>query len=200
VVIRSYRSVFNLERRIYRIDRVRLNPSGIPIRGIVYLLGLIALALFAARLPLIGLVAHVLPVYVRDLALPALIAALLTLVRIEGRPFHLAIRPMLRCVGGSSRIVGFRARARTSKRMPEVWRPDPILMVPDGSDMRMRRLRYRGPGALLVAVPYRRRVRRGPLVSLGFRSQLLLRELPGAPRPSRGEVIVLGEAGRLSVE
>jgi hypothetical protein len=33
--IRSYRAVFDLERRIYRIDRLRLNPSGVPVRGVI---------------------------------------------------------------------------------------------------------------------------------------------------------------------
>jgi hypothetical protein len=31
--IRSFRRVFDLERRIYRVDRLRLNPGGIPVRG-----------------------------------------------------------------------------------------------------------------------------------------------------------------------
>ena len=36
--IRSYRRVFDLERRIYRVDRLRLNPGGVPVRGVVYFL------------------------------------------------------------------------------------------------------------------------------------------------------------------
>ena len=32
-------SVFALERRIYRIDTLRLNPSGVPLRGIGYARG-----------------------------------------------------------------------------------------------------------------------------------------------------------------
>ena len=34
IEIRSYRRVFDLERRIYSIDRVRLNPGGVPVRGV----------------------------------------------------------------------------------------------------------------------------------------------------------------------
>ena len=56
--IRSYRRVFDLERRIYRIDRMRLNPGGVPVRGIVYFLVLLCGALMAARLPLIGVAAE----------------------------------------------------------------------------------------------------------------------------------------------
>ena len=40
--VRSYRRVFDLERRIYSIDRMRLNPSGVPLRGVVYFLVLAA--------------------------------------------------------------------------------------------------------------------------------------------------------------
>ena len=43
--IRSYRRVFDLERRIYRIDRLRLNPGGVPVRGVVYFLVAIVMAL-----------------------------------------------------------------------------------------------------------------------------------------------------------
>ena len=35
IEVRSYRTVFDLERRLYRIDRLRLNPGGVPVRGIV---------------------------------------------------------------------------------------------------------------------------------------------------------------------
>ncbi len=72
-------------------------------------------------------------------------------------------------------------------------------MIPDGSDHRMRRLLYRGPGALLIAVAHERRLRRGPLVTLGLRPQLVLRELDGVERPARGEVVVLDRLARLSV-
>ncbi len=198
--IRSYRRVFDLERRIYRVDRVRLNPGGVPVRGIVYVVALLVPALISTRLPLIGTVATALPLYVRDLALPALLGAMLAMVRVEGRPFHLAIRAVLRCAAGPTRIVGLSRSERAPRRGgPRIWRPEPLLMIPDGSDARLRRLRYRGPGAVLVKVAHERRVRRGPLVALGLRPRLALRGLPAAARPERGEVIVLGPAGRMAV-
>jgi hypothetical protein len=200
MLIRSYRRVFDLERRIYRVDRIRLNPGGVPVRGIIYFIALLLLALLCTRLPLVGLIAGVLPIYVRYLALPALLGALLAVVRIEGRPFHLAIRAMLRCSVGSITVVGLRRSQRAPARSScAVWRPRPLLMIPDGSDARVRRLRYRGPGAVLVTVAHERHVGRGPLVALGLRPQLALRSLPAAERPSRGEVIVLSRRGRLTV-
>ncbi len=199
MVIRSYRRVFDLERRIYRIEGLRLNPGGIPVRGIAYLMTLLFLALALERLTPISFLAHVLPWYVRDLALPGMFSVALAVVRIEGRPFHLAARAVLGCSLGPRRIAGLGGGRRSARSTSAVWRPGPLLMVPDGSDHRMRRLAYRGPGALLVAVAHERRLRRGPLATLGLRPQLVLRELHGVERPARGEVVVLDRTARLSV-
>jgi hypothetical protein len=198
--VRSYRRVFDLERRIYRIDRVRLNPGGIPVRGIVYFLVLLLGALAEARLPVVGVAANAAPWYVRDVAAPAALAALLTIVRVEGRPFHLAARALLRLWLTPRRTAGLGGGREVSSRVPDCrWRPEPILMLPDGSDGGARRLRYTGPGALLVSVAHEREVARGPLVWLGLRSHLLLRGTRSAPLPARGEVVVLGRATRLCV-
>jgi hypothetical protein len=200
--IRSYRHVFDLERRIYRIDRIRLNPGGLPVRGIVYFLVLLGGAVAAARLPLIGIAARAAPWYARDVALPALVAALLTLVRLEGRPFHLAVRALLRFHCGPRKIAGLETgagRARRGRRPGERWHPASLLMLPDGSEGGTRRLRYTGPGALLVAVAHERRDARGPLVWLGLRPHLSVNPILGASAPAVAEVVVLGRAIRLRV-
>ncbi|HWX45610.1 MAG TPA: hypothetical protein VNY52_09850 [Solirubrobacteraceae bacterium] len=142
--IRSYRAVFDLERRIYRIDRLRLNPGGIPLRGVVYCLAILAALALAGALPLLGSAVRALPWYLRDLALPAGSAAVLTMIRVEGRPFHLAAAALLRHTLGPRHLAGLRfARVRG-------WRPDDLLVLPDGSDPHLRRLRYIGPGAVRV--------------------------------------------------
>ena len=74
--VRSYRRVFDLERRIYRVDRLRLNPSGVPLRGIVYFLALGVATSLTARLPGAGAIVGALPWYVRDLALPGVLPVL----------------------------------------------------------------------------------------------------------------------------
>ena len=199
MVIRSYRRVFDLERRIYRIDRLRLNPGGVPLRGIVYFMALLLLALALERVVPISLVARVVPWYVRDLALPGMCSAVLAVLRIEGRPFHLAAQAVLACGLGPRRIVGLGRGSRSTDRAWAIWRPQMLLMIPDGSDHRMRRLTYRGPGALLISVAHERRLRRGPLAMLGLRSQLALRELHGVERPARGEVVVLDRNAQLRV-
>jgi hypothetical protein len=144
--IRSYRAVFDLERRIYRIDRLRLNPGGIPLRGVVYCLALLAGLALLGALPLAGTVLRALPWYLRDLVLPAGGAALLTMIRVEGRPFHLAAAALARHALGPRHLAGLRPCAPPGS----VWRPEELLMLPDGSDPRPRRLRYTGPGAVRV--------------------------------------------------
>src|ERR1022692_4397913 len=108
--IRSYRAVFDLERRIYRVDRLRLNPGGVPVRGIVYFLALLTVMLLAAALPLIGVLLKTLPGYLREVALPGATASLLTLIKVEGRPFHLAGFALLRYAVGPRELSGLRPR------------------------------------------------------------------------------------------
>ncbi len=156
IEIRSYRAVFDLERRIYRVDRLRLNPGGVPVRGVVYCLAILACLALAGTLPLMGAAVRALPWYVRDLLLPAGLAALLTLIRVEGRPFHLAAAALLRHLLGPHQLAGLLPAGGSLGASPDrlgtapgqVWRPEELLMLPDGSDTSPRRLRYSGPGAV----------------------------------------------------
>jgi len=198
--IRSYRRVFDLERRLYRIDRLRLNPAGVPVRGIVYFLALVAAGVIAGSLPLAGAVEQALPWYLRYLALPGASATLLSVIRIEGRPFHLAARAL------ASYRLGPRwlADLRPCKPPGERWHPAEIVLLPDGSDGRLRCLRYTGPGAVVVAVEHERAGRRVSFGSDAFarlarRPHLTLTALPHARRLERGHVIALQPGSRLSV-
>jgi hypothetical protein len=197
VEIRSYRAVFDLERRIYRVDRLRLNPGGVPVRGVAYCLALLAALALAGALPLLGVVVKALPWYLRDLLLPVGSAALLTMIRVEGRPFHLAAAALARHALGPRQLAGL----RPSAPLAQVWRPGELLMLPDGSDPRLRRLRYTGPGAVLVRVAHERAVGRAPgaLGRLAARPQLSLHELPGQCKSDGGQVIALERGARLLV-
>jgi len=201
IEIRSYRSVFDLERRIYRIDRLRLNPGGVPVRGAVYFIVLLAVALLAGTVPLVGAGVRVLPWYLRELALPVGLAALLTVIRVEGRPFHLAARALVRYASGPRQLVGLRARGRGARSAPgRCWRPPELLLLPDGSDARLRRLRYTGPGAVLVAVAHERAAYgAGLLGRVGGGARVGLRELPGRRALRSGQVIALAPGARLDV-
>jgi hypothetical protein len=195
--IRSFRRVFDLERRIYRVDRLRLNPSGVPVRGVAYMLVLLAVSLAAARVPLAGPAVRKLPWFVRYLVLPGATATLLGVVRIEGRPFHLAAwsltRLRLQRRGPNGMCVTAPGTEHSSR-----WLPPPILMLPDGCDA-TGRLRYTGPGALLVTIAHERRSAGGIGVRSGLRAHVSLRLDPAGPRPKKGTVIVLDRAARLSV-
>lgn len=172
--IRSYRKVFDLERRVYSVDRLRLNPAGVPVRGVVYFLAMVAVALAAASVPGASAAVRALPWYARDLVLPALAATAMGAIRIDGRNFHHAASSLLRFGCGRRTLVGGCTPAGCRR-----WHPTDVLVLPDGSDHRLRSLRYTGPGAVLVAVPH---VRSGRAVERGSRAWA---------RRGRGEVVAL---------
>jgi hypothetical protein len=200
IEIRSYRRVFDLERRIYSIDRVRLNPGGVPVRGVMYFLALLALALVVADLPLIGTLARQAPWYVRAIALPGAGATVLSLIRLEGRTFHIAALALARYRLGPRSLAGMQRCTRTGG----VWQPGELLVLPDGSDGRLRRLRYTGPGAVLVAIEHERGGRVVERAAAGTAGRGLGAALRIRPRREgrpleRGQVIALAPGARLRV-
>lgn len=196
IEIRSYRRVLDLERRLYSIDSLRLNPAGVPVRGIVYLLALIACALVAAKLPLIGSLARELPWYLCDLALPVALASVLSVLRVDGRTFHITARSLVLYWLGPRRLMCL----RRSTPVGGVWCPDPVLFLPDGSDVHMRHLRYRGPGAVHLRCEHEL-VSRGRDGSRCWRRGALLLRVTGSGSPlTEGKVVVLARGGSLRVE
>lgn len=176
--VRSFRSVFALERRIYRIDTLRLNPGGIPLRGIGYAAALVLTALVAGVVPPTAWLDPVIPWYVRDVGLPLAAAMLLGASRIDGRPFHLAALAFVRHKLGCRRLAGLAPLHLREAR----WIPPAVLCIPDGSDGRFRSLRYHGPGAVLVQHAHLRAEWRAPC-----RAHVTLHPLPG----TRGAPTVL---------
>jgi hypothetical protein len=141
-----------------------------------------------------------LPWYLRDIALPGAGATVLSAIRLEGRTFHLAAQALLRYWTGPRRLVGMRRCGGAG----ELWRPQEIVMLPDGSDSRMRRLRYTGPGAVLVAVEHERRGRareRGisATARTGLRPVLTLRQPADIRALDEAQVISLAPRARLLV-
>ncbi len=200
IEIRSYRRVFDLERRIYSVDRLRLNPGGVPVRGVVYFLAMLAVGVIAVSLPLAGALARALPWYLRDIALPGAAATVFSSIKLEGRTFHLAAQALVRHRIGPRRLAGVRRCTAVGAR----WRPQEILILPDGSDGRLRHLLYTGPGAVLVSIEHERRgraIERGSSATArpGPGSALTLRQQPGARALERGRVISLPSGSRLRV-
>lgn len=118
IEIRSYRQVFALERRLYRIEGLRLNPAGVPLRGIGCFLALACGVLLLGRVPLVGDALTVVPWYLREAAAPALGAFLLTTVRVEGRPLHVAAVALIRWRLGARELSGLHATSR-ARRWPK---------------------------------------------------------------------------------
>jgi hypothetical protein len=152
VEVRSFHAVFDLERRIYRVDRLRLNPAGVPVRGVLYFAGLSVLLAIAARVPVAGWPLGRLPWFIRYLAAPGALAALLAMLRVDGRPFHRSIGPLMR-LGTGPRTV---SRFSPCHPVGAIWKPPGLVFIPDGSDPQIRDFRYRGPGAALVLCEHER--------------------------------------------
>jgi len=197
IEIRSFRSVFDVERRIYRVDSVRLNPAGVPLRGVGYFVLLALAALSLAALPLLGPLARVLPWYLCDLALPAGGAALLTVVRVDARPFHTAAWALARYLVGPSRIQGGDPSA---PMLPARWRPREIVVLADGSQSKLRRVLCVGPAEVRVLVAHERvQWRNGSVRKLLRRERIAVRELSGRRPARRMQGIELPAGARLRV-
>lgn len=197
IEVRSYRRVFDLERRIYSVDRLRLNPGGLPVRGVVYFVLLLVGALVMSDLPLIGLPLHAMPWPFRDLLGPGALAAVLSLIRVDGRTFHFAAGALLRFIFQPRSLDGLKGGSTIGTR----WQPPALTMLPDGSDARLRRLRYEGPGTVLIMVEHRlngARERSRRLPAAGRRSVLLSARAESTALPS-GKVLALERDSALSV-
>ena len=190
LVVRSYRPVFELERRLYRIDRIRLSPGGVPVRGIAYLLGLVALSALLAAVPLSGWAVRWVPWYVRLLALPGAGAFVLGLARVDGRPCHLALISLAALATGPRQAAAF---ARLEPAAPT----EELCVLVDGSEPRLRRAHYRGPGAVMITAPH---VRVEPPGRAIARARMSVLPAPEHARArERASVIVVPEGAVLEI-
>jgi hypothetical protein len=195
--IRSYRRVFDLERRIYRIDQVRLNPGGVPVRGIVYALVAIAATVICSRLPVIGMLLEPVPWFLRDLVVPAAVGSLLAVLRIDGRSFDRSLHALSRCALGPRRVS---VRACGARDVASRWHPPALLMLPNGSEHRLRRLRFDGPGAAHVITRHRCEAQRARLPKrLRSGARVALVAPTRVEEGARGSVIILDRGARLRV-
>src|SRR4051794_3196464 len=152
--VRSFRDVFALERRIYRVDRLRLNPTGVPVRGVAYAAVLLVAVQLADGLPILGGLLGLVPWPLRDLVVPLALAAVLTVLRIDGRPAHDALVVLARFAFGPRHV----SRFERCQPIGVAWRPGLLVVIPDGSQARLRAVVYRGPGRVLIDAPHAKRV------------------------------------------
>jgi hypothetical protein len=200
VEVRSYGRVFDLERRLYRVDRLRLNPSGVPLRGVAYLLVLLLASLVLAGMPVLGTALRLLPWYLRDGLMPAALATLFASMRVEGRTFHLAVLAFARL---DSRPLG---RGRHGRRGGERWHPGELFLIPDGSDARQRAFLYTGPGSVRLAVAHQCSALDTGLARARVQATVrrrrvaaIVKQVPGPPL-SRRRAVLLAPGTRLLVE
>jgi hypothetical protein len=159
VVIRSYRRVFDVDRRIYRVDRWTLPvPGGIPLRGLGYFLGTLLAVIVCGRLPGLGDALGELTPPLRYVVLPVLVAMFGCQVAPDGRAAHrfawdwlcLRVRARRRCGGRPVALEG----------EPVRW--DGTLGVRfDGDGAELHRGRVSGPARVRFAVPVRLAYARG---------------------------------------
>jgi len=159
LVIRSFRSVFELERRIHKIDRYRIPlPYGLPLRSLGFGVGCLLLVLVLDRLPVVGTALRTLPPPLRFVLLPVFAAYALGRLRIDGRPVHAAAGSVVRHRLRSRRVAAFRSARVGRARLADV------VMAPDERQWRYRHGRVEGPAELLLRYPAQARQRGGKLV------------------------------------
>jgi hypothetical protein len=152
LAIRSFRVVFALERRLFKVDRFRLPLAyGVPVRGIVYAAGVLLAVVLAGRLPLLGALVGLIPPPFRYVALPVALAALMVRVRVDGLPAHHAVRLWV-----AHRVLPRRTLGFAADRTPPVLRiGEPVVLVPDGREPALRAGVLHGAGRVALRVPVR---------------------------------------------
>src|SRR3954447_4871848 len=89
MVIRSYRRVFEVDRRIYRVDRWALPvPGGVPLRAVGYFAAAVLAVVVAGALPALGELVTALSPPLRFVVVPLAVAVLGTQAAPDGRAAH----------------------------------------------------------------------------------------------------------------
>jgi TcpE family len=153
LVIRSYRRVFEVDRRIYRVDRWALPvPGGVPLRGLGYFIATLLFVVLGGRVPGLAPLLGLLSAPLRYVVLPLAVAVLGTQVAPDGRSAHrfawdwlrLRMRARRRCAG----------RVVTLEGEPVNW-DGALATCWDEHGTSLRRAQVRGPARVTFAVPVR---------------------------------------------
>lgn len=121
IAIRSFRSVFRLQRRLHRLGNWRVPlPYGLPLAGLGYGLAILLLMLAAARAPVLGAVLGLAPAPLRYALAPILGAAVLLRWRPDGRAPHRALGALLAHRLAPGRIAAFRAAPLRPARLADL--------------------------------------------------------------------------------
>jgi hypothetical protein len=152
-VIRSYRRVFEVDRRIYRVDRWTLPvPGGVPLRGLGYFVATVLAVIACGRLPAVGALVDALSPPLRYVVLPLLVAMVATQAAPDGRAAHrfacdwlrLRLRARRRCAGRVVPLAG----------EPVAWHGR-LGVAWDWHGAELHGARVRGPVRVTFTVPVR---------------------------------------------
>ena len=163
LIIHSYRRVFEVDRRIYRVDRWALPvPGGVPLRGLGYFI-VTLLAVFACgRLPGIGALVGALSPPLRYMVLPLAVAVLASQAAPDGRAAHRFAWDWLRLRARARRRSAGRAVPLEGEPVP--WR-GAFGVFWDGHEASLHRGHVRGPARVKFSVPVALGAARGRLVA-----------------------------------
>ena len=181
VIIRSYRRVFEVDRRIYRVDRWALPvPGGVPLRAVGYFAAAVLAVVILGAVPLTSELVGMLSAPLRYVVLPLAIAVLGTQAAPDGRTAHRFAFDWARFRWRAHRRSAGRAVALEAE--PVRW--DGELAVRWDADCpRLGRGRVKGPARVTFNVPVRMR---------GLQAR-------GASEGEPGDVIVLCQNAVLEV-
>jgi TcpE family len=153
LVIRSYRRVFEVDRRIYRVDRWALPvPGGVPLRGLGYFIVTILFVVVGGRLPGLGALLGVLSAPLRYVVLPLAVAVLGTQAAPDGRSAHRFAWDWLRLRVRAGRRCG--GRVVPLEGEPVTW-DGALATCWDEHGTMLRRARVRGPARVTFSASVR---------------------------------------------
>jgi TcpE family len=163
LMIRSYRRVFEVDRRIYRVDRWALPvPGGVPLRGMAYFAVALGLVLLLGRLPGFGELLGAVSAPLRYVVGPFAVAVLATQATPDGRAAHRFARSWLGVRWRSRRCSAGRRVPREGE--PVLW-SGRLAVRWDAHAARLIRGVAWGPARVVFARPVRLAHRGGRLVA-----------------------------------
>jgi hypothetical protein len=156
ITIRSFRLAFELERRIFKVDRWRLPFAyGVALRSVAYAAAALVAVVLLTRLPLAGTALAAVPAPLKFVIAPLGAGYVLTRVDVDGRNAHRAAAAWVRYATTPRRVAAFRRVARADRPA----RLGAVTLAADRSGPYYPRGIVRGPATLVLRYPAHARAR-----------------------------------------